>query len=89
MGWHRPDMELHLVNDHVCVPPAPVYPWGSYAYLLRWEALPTLLDCAGEVRMPVDHQWHAVLPCLRTYLFYPPLVIDRSQLSGEWPTSLG
>jgi GR25 family glycosyltransferase involved in LPS biosynthesis len=85
VGWSRPDLELRPVNDHIGVMG---YPWGTYAYLLRWEALPVLLDGMNEVRMPVDVQLYEVLPQLRTYCFNPSLVLDRSHLSGEWPTSL-
>ena len=56
--------------------------------LLRWGALPVLLDGMKEVRLPVDLQWQEVLPQLRTYCFNPSLVNHRSDPSGGWQTSL-
>ena len=56
--------------------------------LLRWGALPVLLDGMKEVRLPVDLQWQEVLPHLQTYCFNPSLVNHRNDPSGEWQTSL-
>ena len=66
-----------------------VYPWGTHAYLLHREALPVLLDTMHHATINIDQQLaECALPKLRTYIFTPSLVSQRTH-SGEWPTSCG
>lgn len=69
-----------------------VNPYGTHAYLVRWTALPVLLDRMAELRAHIDIQlYQNVLEGghLSWYAAHPAIVRQRTQGPGaDLPTSM-
>lgn len=89
VGWHK-----HIEANPIVVPGHDLvgtnyYPWGTFAFLLRRSALLACLAYETATREPNDLTiCKRILPHLKTYVAMTPLAVDRSQLTGEWQTSL-